>query len=274
MRKFVLCAIIIIAAQSHAFAFNANQEAANGLAGVYGYTAAQEKTLNQIVVSYPELKEKVQLAKLDFKATYGDVMESVKSILTALFPDLKESFFEQLKTSDSQDLTKPVAENFIKTVHNRAQGIIERESIKKFLLAATFYTRPEREFVKFGENFDFSSDPKSKGLNLKLITPQSWLASDSRFPNTLKTWKTEAGTGKGFANLEVHRWDGPKTDSEYVKNAVSKGEIPRNLLPKNAILGSLQFTEISGLPAVTYSFNVTTDRVGLKVRVRQTHLES
>lgn len=276
VKKLLVIAVIIIVSHQKSFAFNRNPDAANGLLKVYGYIIGQERTLDQIEKAFPELRQKVQLARLEFKLTYGDVTQSVTSIISSLFPELQEKIalvvYEQAKNIDAPSLTKSSAEDYVTKVQNRANGTIESIDLKRYLFAVAYFDRPEREFARFRDEYDFTNDSKSKGLNLKVQVPQSWLASDSRFPNTLKTWRTGAGTGKGFSNLEVHRYDGPEMDSDYVKKLLSQGEIPRVALPKNATVSDIKLTEFSGLPAVMYSFNLSTDRIGVTLHQRHSVL--
>ena len=271
--KQLLSISILLSLTSVSHAFQPTESASKGLFGLYGYAMGQAFRLDQIEQMHPQLKDAVREARLKFQSIYGDVGLLTKTIIYDRFPNSEqvlEKIDDEVKQSTantSDHVTRPgSAIAFLQTVEARSKGDIEKEHIKRFLNAVAFYERPEREWINSKSSFNFSDDPKAKGLKISLEAPYSWLSRESRLPNTLRAWSGESGAGYLHATIEVQQHDGPKISASLVRKLIAQGKIPRGLKPtKSAVISNVRGTEISRYPAAIFEFETTVDRLGVKL---------
>ncbi len=273
--KYLIYILLLVNFPCHAFV--ASQEALNGISSVRGFLVGQQEWLKLVGSQYPEFANEVKVVKMEFDLAYPNAIEKVEKIAKEVFgEEISKSFLEtdiQIKDQVSKvNITKDSALNFLKLVQNRSAGNIERENIKKYLNAVIFYDNPHQEFVKSTVNFDFSGSEKSKGLDVVLQMPLSWQAVDSNFPNTLKMWKSEVGTGLGYNTLEIRKFDGEGVSEKNVLESVKRGVVPRGIVPKDYIKSKIQYIKHSRLPGVLFDIEYRINRLQNELFIMATNL--
>jgi hypothetical protein len=229
-------------------AFSVNQNSLGGLATVYGYLTGQEISLKAIESSYPELQQEVTLARLQFDASYSNAREKTKNKLIEIFKDngikLMAMTDEKLAEQPPKFLTKNEAVAFIKTVHNRANGIIENQPIRDFLLAITYFENPGLEIAdKKVQKFNTKNEVKAKGLDINVTLPLSWKEQEGTTPNSIRLWKSEGGTGKSLITFLVYNSGDTRTKAQ-VKTAIERKELTNMVHPK-ATVNKIIYSEVS-----------------------------
>jgi hypothetical protein len=229
-------------------AFSVNQNSLGGLATVYGYLTGQEISLKVIESSYPELQQEVTLARLQFDASYSNAREKTKNKLIEIFKDngikLMAMTDEKLAEQPPKFLTKNEAVAFIKTVHNRANGIIENQPIRDFLLAITYFENPGLEIAdKKVQKFNTKNEVKAKGLDINVTLPLSWKEQEGTTPNSIRLWKSEGGTGKSLITFLVYNSGDTRTKAQ-VKMAIERKELTNMVHPK-ATVNKIIYSEVS-----------------------------
>jgi hypothetical protein len=263
-------AFLMAIASGSAFGLTPNQETGIGLAGAYGFLIAQNFGLDKIEKEFPELSRRVRLARLMFDASYGDATEKVEKRFVELFKDQNvNEVLDQLKGKvieeyENEKLSREDAEKFIETVERRSKGDIESERAKRFIHGVIFEGSPEKEFASHEVQYDLSGHSKSKGLNIIVKMPYSWVSKESSFPNTLKTWSSVGGVGDGFLGLEIHKLDGANISKEDVQKSSKSGVVPGGIVGKNALKLKVAYTEISRLPALMVDSEEISERLGDK----------
>jgi hypothetical protein len=247
MKNFlILLAVSLLAINVQAF--SVNQNSLGGLATVYGYLTGQEISLKVIESSYPELQQEVTLARLQFDASYSNAREKTKNKLIEIFKDngikLMAMTDEKLAEQPPKFLTKNEAVAFIKTVHNRANGIIENQPIRDFLLAITYFENPGLEIAdKKVQKFNTKNEVKAKGLDINVTLPLSWKEQEGTTPNSIRLWKSEGGTGKSLITFLVYNSGDTRTKAQ-VKMAIERKELTNMVHPK-ATVNKIIYSEVS-----------------------------
>ncbi len=249
-------------------AFSANQNSLNGLGTVYGYLTGQESSLKVIERSYPELQQEVTLARLQFDASYTNVREKTKNKLIEIFKDngvkLMAMTDEKLGEQIPKSLTKNEAVAFIKTVQNRANGIIENQPTRDFLLAITYFENPGLEIAeKKTQKFNTKSEPKAKGLDLNVTLPLSWKEQDGTTPNTVRSWKSEGGSGASLISLLVRDTGDTRTKAQ-VQRAIERKELT-NMVHPSADVSKVIYTEVGNQPGWYAEAELTQKRLEFEI---------
>ena len=247
MKNFlILLAVSLLAVNVQAF--SVNQNSLGGLATVYGYLTGQEISLKAIESSYPELQQEVTLARSQFDASYSNAREKTKNKLIEIFKDngikLMAMTDEKLAEQPPKFVTKNEAVAFIKTVHNRANGIIENQPIRDFLLAITYFENPGLEIAdKKVQKFNTKNEVKAKGLDINVTLPLSWKEQEGTTPNSIRLWKSEGGTGKSLITFLVYNSGDTRTKAQ-VKMAIERKELTNMVHPK-ATVNKIIYSEVS-----------------------------
>jgi hypothetical protein len=252
-----------------AYAFQSSQKSINGLAGAYGYIMGQENALQLIEEKFPELKPAVLMARLEFDSNYPSAKEKINRQIHALIGEDKATEFlktleEKVKENSVKSISQTEAQDFIKTVSKRAGGAIERENVKQFLHAVVFHDRPEAELSeKYAKRFSTSGDVKSKGVEVSLKVPLSWEERQGNTPNTVRGWSSEVGTGLSYIGLLVMD-RGDRRSKEDIQKAISSKSYT-GMLPKDAKLRKIQFTQSSNRPGWYIEYEMTMQRVDMEI---------
>ena len=276
--KSLLFGLLFISLES--LSLTPSQDTASGLSAAYGFLFAQKETLDEIERKFPELKDEVLMARMKFDASYSDALGKTEKKFIDLFPGNKsdiEKVMEDLrsfviKRSKEQNLSKEASIEFLIKTGERSKGNIESENAKRYIHSVIFDGNPELELLKHSVVYDTTGNPKAKGLDVLVKMPFSWNSSDSNFPNTLRTWVYAGGQAEGWNTLEIRKFDGDVVSKEDVQRAVKAGKIPRGIIPKEAVRSNLKYTEISRLPAVTYDFESSIERLGNNIMVSSKNL--
>jgi hypothetical protein len=229
-------------------AFTVSNNSLGGLARVYGYLLGQEQSLKIIEISYPELQQDVLLARLKFQASYPDIKVKAATKIIELVgeqgKELISKMEQQIDANAAKIIPKNQAIEFLKTVQNRAEGKIENQSTRDFMLAITYFDNPGNEIAeKKTVKFNTKNEVKAKGLDLTITLPLSWLEQEGNTPNSIRTWKSEAGSGKSLITFLVYN-SGDTKSKEQVKNAIASKKL-FNMVPSKATVNKIIYSEIS-----------------------------
>jgi hypothetical protein len=268
MKKIlILLASSLFAMNLHAF--SANQNSLNGLGTVYGYLAGQEITLQNIESSHPELKQDVVLARLQFDASYGNAREKTKNKIIELFKGDGTKLIAMLEEKIAEQLPKKIipkneAITFIKTVQNRANGIIENQPTRDFLLAITYFENPGLEIAeKKTQKFNTKNEPKAKGLDLNVTLPLSWKEQEGTTPNTVRSWKSEGGSGASLISLLVRDTGDTRTKAQ-VQRAIERKELT-NMVHPSADVNKVIYSEVGNQPGWYAEAELTQKRLEFEI---------
>ena len=268
MKKIlILLALSLFAMNLHAF--SANQNSLNGLGTVYGYLTGQEITLQNIESSHPELKQDVVLARLQFDASYGNAREKTKNKIIELFKGDGTKLIAMLEEKIAEQLPKKVVPKnealaFIKTVQNRANGVIENQPTRDVLLAITYFENPGLEIAeKKTQKFNTKNEPKAKGLDLNITLPLSWKEQEGTTPNTVRSWKSEGGSGASLISLLV-RDTGDTRTKVQIQRAIERKELA-NMVHPSADVSKVIYSEVGNQPGWYSEVELTQKRLEFEI---------
>ncbi len=185
-RRIVLGLLILTCIPNLGFAFNLNQEAANGLARAYGFIRGQEYSLLRIEMKYPNLIGQVELTRAHFNSSFPDIESKTEELLKKALGNDYQKYTLMIRTKlketlGRQQLTKESALEFIHQVKARSKGEIE-SPILEFLLAVNYASSPVSEFkAGFLKHYRTDGLGKSQGIKLKMKLPRSWADKEGAF---------------------------------------------------------------------------------------------
>jgi hypothetical protein len=266
--KKLLALLIALLLTLQVQAFSLNQNSFKGLARVYGYLIGQEQSLKIIETSYPELQQDIFLVRLKFQSAYPDLKDKTASKIILLAKEQGKTLISNIESHVTANAPKAFPKNqaiaFLKTVENRAEGKIENQPIRDFMLAITYFENPEKEIAeKKTQKFNTKSEAKAKGLDLNLTLPLSWTEQEGATPNTVRTWKSEGGSGVSTISLLV-RETGDTRTKEQVQRAIEKRELV-DMVPPGADVKKIIYTEVGNQPGWYSEIEMTLTRVDLEI---------
>lgn len=261
----VLCGVLF---SLQVQAFSLNQNSFNGLARVYGYAAGQEQSLKIIEASYPELQQDVVLVRLKFQSSYPDLKDKASSKIIELAGEQGKTLIANIEQQLSANAPKTIPKNqaieFLKTVVNRADGKIENQPTRDFMLAITYFENPEREIAeKKTQKFNTKNEPKAKGLDLNITLPLSWTEQEGTTPNTVRSWKSEGGSGASLISLLVRDTGDTRTKAQ-VQRAIERKELT-NMVNPNGDIKKVIYSEVGNQPGWYAEVELTQKRLEFEI---------
>lgn len=249
-------------------AFTLSNNSLGGLANVYGYLTGQEQTLSLIETSYPELRDELLLVRLKFQSSYPDIKLKTANKINELLGGQASGFIakmeQQIDLNRVKEISKPQAIEFLQTVTNRAEGKIENKITRDFLLAITHFDNPGNEILqKQIKIFNTKNEAKAKGLDLNITLPLSWLEQNGNTPNSIRTWKSEAGNGRTIITFLVYNSNDNRS-KEQVKRAIERKELVNMVHPKS-IVNKIVYSEIANQPGWYAETELIQQRLDLEL---------
>jgi hypothetical protein len=120
------------------------------------------------------------------------------------------------------------------------------------------------DFVNGSRKFSTAGHPKSKGLNIEVSYPSSWLAKEGERPNIVQKFTSDGGRGLEMALIVVMDLQLPKDYVpseneiyELLSSSAFKGSMP------NATFKKVKRTRIDGIPAGIIEYSVRTENAGM-----------
>jgi len=249
-------------------AFGMNQNSFNGLARVYGYLIGQEQSLKVIEASYPELQQDILLVKLKFQLAYTDLKDKTASKIIELGGEQGKTLIANIEQQVTANAPKAFPKNqaieFLKTVENRADGKIENQPTRDFMLAITYFESPEKEIAaKKTQKFNTKNEPKAKGLDLNITLPLSWTEQEGTTPNTIRSWKSEGGSGASLISLLVRDTGDTRTKAQ-IQRAIERKELT-NMVHPNGDVKKVFYSEVGNQPGWYSEVELTQKRLDFEI---------
>jgi len=199
MRIF-LSVMFIILTVSQLFSQTKDREYFLDMSKALGYAYGIELTNIKIQNKFPELSKKAMLFQLDFNLAHGKAIESIENEIESKYEMNKEQLKVQLlngvqKQLDFDHFSYEEASNYLNQFSEfRIYGNDElyKDFVSILLRHNPRYKLfPAKEFLNnFIELLVSDNHPKSKGLNLSIEYPKSWIANEGNRPNILKLLKS------------------------------------------------------------------------------------
>lgn len=249
-------------------AFSLNQNSLNGLARVYGYLIGQEQSLKIIESSYPEFQQDILLVRLKFQSAYPDLKDKTANKIIELTGEQGKSLISNMEQQIAANAPKAIPKNqateFLKTIENRADGKIENQPTRDFMLAITYFENPGLEIAeKKTQKFNTKNEPKAKGLDLSITLPLSWTEQEGTTPNTVRSWKSEAGSGASLISLLVRDTGDTRTKAQ-VQRAIERKELT-NMVNPNGDIKKVIYSEVGNQPGWYAEVELTQKRLEFEI---------
>lgn len=139
--------------------------------------------------------------------------------------------------------------------------------ITLFNSSASFAATPVvKEFASGNQSkYSTAGHPKSKGVNMVLSYPRSWLAQEGERPNIVQKFFSEHGKGLEGALIITKSLgipSGTVISETELKELFSPEEL-KTMLPSGANFIQAKSTKIEGLPAGILEYTTREERAGL-----------
>ena len=165
-------------------------------------------TLDKIEEKYPDLKDSIKKAEIEFELSFGKAQHNItaklKEMLGSNFKEYQLKSIEQLKQYlQNQKITREVAVEFINKMEKRAKGEIQSPVLETILMYQ-FMGFPVNEFSKgFTNKFSTKNHSKAKGLNIGVEIPKSWSNEEADRPNIVQKFISEKGEGRATIQIII-----------------------------------------------------------------------
>lgn len=170
------------------------------LAKAFGYAYGVDLSLEKIKNSYPSLSKGAMFCQSKFKTYHGKTFEYIEG---ELINEFGHSGLNQLKNNMLVEYQKALRNNPISVSDAQyylnnfdserifGNNSINREFVSILLRFNPLYKEaPAKEFVDgFTQKFTTKGHPKSKGLNISIEYPTSWILKEGKRPNIIKLFR-------------------------------------------------------------------------------------
>ena len=250
------------------YALSMNKQNVINLSRLYGFLLAQEFTLSEIGKKFPDLKVYSDSLDFAFSAKFSSadkVFEALSTVDTKKeMPILKEKLMLMIR--QKPELTRKDAILFIQEMETRINEGIRSPELE-YLLMFIYEKNPSEEFTKgFIKTYKTDgSEPKSKGIKLRIDIPLSWKSTDGKRPHIIQKWQNENGTGDEIIMLiivdDIYNEGGSWT-KEQLNEAIKNEEI-HEFIPDGANLIDAGVFELEQQLGLWYSFEHTQNRADI-----------
>ena len=231
----------------------------------YTFCKGQEFSLKKIEKKYPDLRDKVFMARSKFNSKYGTSLKTITDILMKnkkyfIKYDTKlNNIFKQMELNPKNELL-----DFIKKVEDRATGKIESPIIETLLMYNPMYNKyPEKEWKdNFKKTFKSDGTGKAKGIPFEISVPQSWKSKAAWRPNIVRKFINQNGHGTVAVMVKIINLKIPK-DLKFTKNEIIEYVITNKIMKttyEDAILKDYGRFEIENQPGYWQRINMNIQR--------------
>jgi len=237
----------------------------------YGFKIGQDYSLEIIEKKYPDLKPKIQIAKLKFEKSFGNSISTIDSILSskgAEWLKIKQQLKDQVKSSvNLSGYNFEQLQDFVSSVESRANGDIPNPIIGTLLTFNTNYLKnPTYEFTDgFKYRFKSTGNLKAKNVDFHIDLPKSWLSKEGNRPNIVQKFVSQNGHGLVMALVLILELPGVSNISEEDIKELSQKEESKEMLPKNSQFINSGFIKIDGLPGIFQEYKISQTQIDNEV---------
>jgi len=143
-----------------------------------------------------------------------------------------------------------------------------------FLLALFHYnlvfaaTPAAKEFID-GNYIQFSTSghPKSKGINMTISYPRSWLAKEGERPNIVQKFHSDGGQGSEIVLIITKSLPlppGTVVPESELQEFFAPNEL-KKMVPQGAVFVDAESTKIESLPAGILEYSMRQERAGATI---------
>jgi len=129
-------------------------------------------------------------------------------------------------------------------------------------------TKDTQKFIDgYRNTYSTNGHSKSKGLNINISYPKSWLSKEGERPNIVQKFISSGGTGRENALIitrALPNQAGTTIPKQEINDILNISEI-KNMLPAGSTYIAANKTKIAGLPAVAVEYSIRYARAGKEV---------
>ncbi|TCV80089.1 hypothetical protein [Sulfurirhabdus autotrophica] len=269
-RWLLLFIMVLTTFPTSSFAISLNPSSVKGIAEAYGFILMQEYSLSRIEKDFPELSDRVGLARAQFGSTFPDIKSQLEAQIKKAMGDKQfQKTATTLQTkireaSGRQRITRDIAVNFLDQVKARSNGEIE-SPVLEYMLAVKYTSHPVDEFTDgFRQRYHTDGAGKSQGVQLNLQLPRSWTAKEGERPHIVQKWVSENGTGSEIIHLDIQDAQGYNPTKKEMEKYVRSGEAKNSVPDGFKYVASGNFT-LEGQTGYWLQIAMPLERAGIKM---------
>jgi hypothetical protein len=238
----------------------------------YGYLLAQQYSLIGINEMFPQLKQQIIISSSNFNSSFGNARINIDKYLRIELGEKEfrkffkdgEEILENMKSG--QVYTIDNAKSYLSEVDKRAKGEIPTPVLET-LLYFQYIDNPLLEYSNgYTRVFQSAKHPKSKGVDMQIKAPLSWMQKEGDRPNVVQKYVSDFGDG--FENIVLTVKEYNENLSQVDFNNLYSKEGAKLLIPKDAEYITSKRTKIDQVDAIMIIFNNKTESIGMKMNSR------
>lgn len=243
----------------------------------YGFCKGQSFSLDRIRKEFPELRNSVNIAQLDWSTVFGKSCETVEDRLSRLLADKWVAHRDKIQAAGIENLSKTQisrddAISFLEIVKKRTKGEIPSPMLETLLIFnPDFMANPVAEMLQgFKRTFRTANHSKAKGVDFQIEYPMSWTAKEGVRPNIIQFIKSENGFGMDSIMLmvkDIPLFKGRKLTSREKALMFAPSNI-KNLVPDDVVFISAKPIVLDAQKGAMLVFDQVAERVDLKMKIR------
>lgn len=260
--------ILICCLFSSLNAIEISQSLLMDISRTYGYLTAQKLVAEKLKNKYPEIKQDLVKAQLEFDIQFKSSIENMKKTLG------DQEWIKYIEILDSKvisqvnnlNLDVSYKNGFANEILARSKGNIESPVVETLLMFNPTYQKyPTREFADgFKKRLYSKNKPKAKNIDFHIDIPKSWKVKDGKRPNTL--WMTTYNNGYlGEQNSSVSFGVLVKELPEKIDTISSQDaqDFCNEAFKESTVKDCIKIT-LENLPAIYARNTMTVQRLRLK----------
>jgi hypothetical protein len=237
--------------------------------GAYGFYLGQLTSANSLIKVHPSLSPAADKALNKWNLNYLSSIENITTELTAIYGNKFVEFKKQMKAkmseTDYSSVSIDDAKFAIQSIQDRANGNIPSPIIETLLSYNPIYQKnPDKEMINgFVKEYFTKESIKSKGVNIKLKYPKSWLAENGNRPHVIQKFTSNYGHGSTLALIMLTKPKEPlsQTDIDILLSEEGmKSQIPEN----SKIISVNPNLTMDNFPAASITFYHVQSQMNLK----------
>jgi len=267
----------LISIQSHADTFDTKDPRWKQLSQAYGFSLAQQDSLEKIENKFPDLTREVKNA---WVAYYSSALgESTNNIEKELSKEAGDKWSEYKKIMNrklievfDKEITRAQAVEFLNEVHERSKGQLPKSLLTTLLSTNPRYLKsPTNELTEgWKQTFRTKGHVDAKGVDCSISLPASWSRKEGNRPDMVQMFQSGAGHGPIISSLMVMAIPPPKLSKKEQKDFFTPSEL-KSSIPEGGKFIMSKNIVLDGAPGAMVIYDITQQGLESTTKSRVTH---
>lgn len=274
---FLVTYFSLMSIQSRAETFDIKDPRWKQLSQAYGFSLAQQDSLERIEKKFPDLARDVKNAWVAYySSALGESTNNIeKELITEAgdkWPEYKKVMSSKLTELFNQEITRAQAVEFLNEVHERSKGQLPKSLLTTLLSTNPRYLKsPTSELAEgWRQTYRSKGHADAKGVDCSLSLPASWSRKDGNRPDMVQMFQSGAGHGPIISSLMVMSIPPPKLSQKEQKDFFTPSELKSSIPDGGKFIMSKNII-LDGAPGAMVVYDITQQGLETTTKSRVTH---